>query len=488
MKKDDSKKKNDEFLKSSALRLIELERSLIQSLGADDANDELDELKARIENYDGKKDGADDGRGSIIQRMSIVKNTQPQNLPKKNLAPERALNFALKSLHTSIEYFGEERELFISKQEDRKKETEKKEAEWQARIQELEDRLAAANDDRDLEDRCQRQAEQIDSLQTLTDCQEELEGERDTLQEERHKLADQCQNYEAEIIQLESEREALELKCSEMEFARNEEFARTEAQEEEGEEESVGADVGMLENRIEELEAENDTLAKQCEEQAASISLLQKEDKLEKFDKGLKEKAGDFKVEEYRKRLIDLQAEHVKVKGQCRFQQRKIEEMEKRSAAKDNFIRTMQQERERDGIKTTALEDALQMMGAERSRLLSQLQDVEDLNEMLRFKCDSQQDAIVTVKKDTGLLKKISLDINNESLEEIEDDRERLSLRCSSLEVHIAIFENEIAVLESEGQEKDRIMKDMKNFMKKFTSTVSTDRDHVDSKVKALDP
>jgi hypothetical protein len=107
---------------------------------------------------------------------------------------------------------------------------------------------------------------------------------------------------------------------------------------------------------------------------------------------------------------------------------------------------------------------------------------------MLRFTCESQQDAIVTVKKDTGILKKISLDINNESLEEIEDDRERLSLRCSSLEVHIAIFENEIAVLESEGQEKDRIMKDMKNFMKKFTSTVSTDRDHVDSKVKALDP
>jgi chromosome segregation ATPase len=486
MKKDDSKKKNDEFLKSSALRLIELERSLIQCLGADDANDELDELKARIENYDGKKDGADDGRGSIAQRMSIMKNTQPQVLPKKNLAPDRALNFALKSLHTSIEYFGEERELFISKQEGQKKETEKKEAEWQAKIQELEDHVAAANDDRDdLEDRCQKQAEQIDRLQTLTDRQEELEDERDTLQEERDKLGDQCQSYETEIMQLESERETLEMKCSGMEHARNEEFARNETQEEGGEEDSVGADVGMLHNRIEELEAENDILSKQCEDQAASISLLQKEDKLEKFDQGLKEKASDAKVEEYRKRFIDLQAEHVEVKAQCRFQERKIEEMEELSEAKDTFIRTIQQEREKDAIKTTALEDALQMMGAERSRLLSEIQDVEDLNQMLRFKCESQQDAIVTVKKDTGILKKISHEINNESLEEIEDDRERLSLRCSSLEVHIAFFENEIAALQTEGQKKDRIIKEMRNFAR----SASIDRDHVDYvKVRALDP
>jgi nitrogen fixation/metabolism regulation signal transduction histidine kinase len=87
--------------------------------------------------------------------------------------------------------------------------------------------------------------------------------------------------------------------------------------------------------------------------------------------------------------------------------------------------------------------------------------------------------------KDTGILKKISHEINNESLEEIEDDRERLSLRCSSLEVHIAFFENEIAALQTEGQKKDRIIKEMRNFAR----SASIDRDHVDYvKVRALDP
>lgn len=488
MKKDDNKRKNDEFLKSSALRVIELERSLIHCLGADDANDELDELKARIENYNEKKDGADDGRGSIMQRMSIAKNTQPQVLPKKNLAPERALNFALKSLHSSIEYFEQERDLFMSKHEDSKKAMEKKEEEWQARIQALENRLEAANVEQDeFQDRFQRQAEQIDSLQKLTDRQEELDDEREKLQEERDNLADRCQNYESEIVQLESERESLEMKCSEIEFSMNEaQQQRHQAQEEEEEEddESLGADLGMLQNRVEELEAENDALTKQCEDQTESLASLQTKSKLEKFDEGLKKKADDFKVEEYRKRFFDLQAEHEKLKAQCRYQDRKIEELETLGEAKDNYVGTLKQERERDEIKTSALEDAMRMMGEERSRLLSQIQDVEDMNQMLRFKCKAQQDAIVSVKQDSGILKKISVDINNESLEEIEDDRERLSLRCSSLEVHIAMVENEIAVLESESQEKDRIIKDLKT----FTNNVSTDKEQSGMVAKALDP
>eukprot|EP00980_Cylindrotheca_fusiformis_P011642 scaffold2751_cov131-Cylindrotheca_fusiformis.AAC.9 len=482
MRKEDSKKKSDEFLKSSALRVLELERSLIQCLGADDANDELNELKARIENYDEKKDAADDGRGTIMQRMNISKSSPQHGLPKKNLAPERALNFALKSLGSSIEYFEQERDLFITKHEDRKKEMEKNEETWKAKIQELEDRLTAANGDRqELEDRCQRQAEQIDSLQTLSDRQEELEDERDKLLEERDRLAGQCEHYESEMMKLESDRDNLQIKYSTLEYEMDE---TQQLQYPVSDDESLDIDVGMLQNRIEELEAENDFLTIQCKEQAASISLLEKEEKLEKFDKGLQEKADDFKAEEYQRRFADLQAVHTKLKAKCKFQERKIEELESMCQAKDVSVRMMREERERDMAKTTAFENAMREMGEERSRLLSKIQDAEDLNQMLRFKCKAQQDAIISVKQDSGILKQIRLDIGNGSLEEIEDDRERLTLRCASLEVHIAMLENEIAVLESQSLAKDRIIKDMKN----SSCPLSTDNKAVNIQVRRPDP
>ncbi|CAJ1954512.1 unnamed protein product [Cylindrotheca closterium] len=472
-KKEEQIKQLNEFLKTSALNIIELERTLIQTLGADDANEELDELKERIEKWDEKIEGADDGRGTYVQRMSIRKSTSssPQAFPKKNLSPERAINFAIKSLNSSIEFFGEERDLFLSKQEAAKKTIEQKEEEWKQKIAELEQQVKEANEKRGkIEEQNEEKNKQIERLKALNDQYEEFD-------EEREQLNEKCQSLEARTTELEAEKETLALKCTEFEFALDEAQNRVPDLPQDDDEESNEAfDVGMLQNRIEQLETENNELSVQVDEQTDTIIKLKKEKRLSKFDDKLQGKADDFKVEEYIKRYDDLKAKHTGLQAQCRFQERRIDELEKLSATKDGAMQKLKEdrknERENEMMKNKALEDALTAMGDERSRLLLQIQDIEDERQMLIFKCQAQQDAIVAVKKSAGLLKDVDFDPNNATMEEVNDDRERLAHRCTSLEVHIGMLENEITVLKSQSLAKDQMIKDLEQ----FTNTVSDEQ------------
>lgn len=470
IKKEEQIRQLNEFIKGTALNIIELERNLIKTLGADDANEELDELKERIEKWDEKVD-ADDGRGSIRQRMSIVKSAAPQQLPKKNLAPERAIFFAMKSLNSSIEYFGEERDLFLSKQEAATKTIGQKEEEWKQKTAELEQKVKEANEERDeIQEENKRKDFQIERLKGLNDQYEEFDTERENLNEK-------CQSLEAQNHGLEHEKELLAIKCTELEFALDEAQNRVPDLPQFDEEESNEAfDVGMLQNRIEELEKDNNKLSVQVDEQIDTIVKMKKEKRLSKFDDKLQGKADDFKAEEYIKKYEELQSEHAGLKAQCRFQERRINELEQQLVHKDAAIQRLrddrENERENESIKNQALEDALQAMGDERSRLLLQLQDIEDERQMLVFKCQAQQDAIVAVKEESGLLKQVDFDPNNATMEEVNDDRERLAHRCTSLEIHIGMLENEYTVLKSQSLAKDQIIKDLEQ----FTNTVSDEQ------------
>lgn len=462
IKKEEQIRQLHEFIKGTALNIIELERDLIKTLGADDANEELDELKERIEKWDEKTDGADDGRGTIRQRMSIIKSAAPQALPKKNLSPERAIFFALKSLNSSIEFFGEERDLFLSKQEAAKKQLEQKEEEWKQKIAQLEQQVKDANEQRDqLQEQNARHVQQIERLKALNDQYEEFDTEKEALNEK-------CQSLEAHIAELESEKDALGLKCNQLEFALDAAQNFVPDRHHDDDDSNDAFDVGMLQNRIEELEKDNNKLAVQVDEQTDTIIKLKKEKRLSKFDDKLQGKADDFKAEEYIKRYDELMTEHTGLKAQCRFQERQIQELEAKSSAKDLAMQQMREERENQRenelLKISALEHALQAMGEERSKLLLQIQDIEDERQMLIFKCQAQQDAILAVKEESGLLKENDFDPNNATMEELCDDRERLALRCTSLEVHISMLENEITVLQSQTLAKDQIIKDLEQF------------------------
>jgi SMC interacting uncharacterized protein involved in chromosome segregation len=458
MKKDESKKKNDEFLKSCALQVIDMERSLISLLGDDgkDALEDLDELLARIENYDEKKD-FDDGKGTLIQRMSIIKPTQQQTLPKKNLSPERAVMFAFKSLKSSIEYFEDEREIFVSKQEKLKQGSIQLKKAFDQNVKELTENYQNVSDERDaLQQKCER-------LQRVDDRLEEVE-------DERNRLEDQVQNFEEMIAELESEKEILQLESIAANEAQN--SNGVELRESSSNDDSYfgGIDAAMLHNQIESLEAQNTELNIQCDQHKATISSLLKKNKLNMFDTGFGGKANDFKAEENEQRLEELEAEYHKSVAQVKYQERQLEKKEQVAESMDNYIKE-------DTVKIKALEDAMQAMGAERSNLLSRIQDMEDEMQMLQFKCQAQQDAIVTVKKDSRVLKTFSrLDpgvMSAEQLEALEDDRERLTARCSSLEAQIQILEKEL-------KDQNSVL----GHMEKFSMTVANERNNLDYQVK----
>jgi hypothetical protein len=77
----------------------------------------------------------------------------------------------------------------------------------------------------------------------------------------------------------------------------------------EEEDQKFNDQVIMMQAKNEKLEAERDTLTKQCESDSTTIARIKKGNKLKRFDDNFEDKANDFKYEETRARLIDLEAE-----------------------------------------------------------------------------------------------------------------------------------------------------------------------------------
>ena len=428
--RDELKKKNEELLeqlKSAALQVVEHERRLIQCVNqAEDVASDLDELQARIENYDEKEE---DKRPSLMERMTSVRSqissnnihnsSYQQQQPKKNLPPEKAIAFAFKSLGCSIEYFEDERELLMSKLDTIKDEREKEKAEYESKIKEMEENISSLQDEREtLNEMVETQEADVIRLQDVGDHVEEIEGERDALEEK-------CQGYQDEISILKSRSEEYEQQDS----RRAEEDARRLEEDKE-----FNDQMSCLQSQVDESEEEKDALVKQCETQATIIANLKKGNKVNRFDEKFAEKANDFKALETQARLDDLQSDHNKLNAQLTFLERKNEELEQVRDSLQHLVKESKEEHNHLTTKIEGLEHALIIMAEESSGLKIQIQDLEDVKQMLEFKCQAQQDAIVSVK--SGGSKEFC---------EIEDERERLAAKCTSLESRLLMMQVELA-------------------------------------------
>lgn len=472
----------NELVKSYALRVVELERNLIKTLDAEDTMEELNNLQSRIENYDERKDGADDGRGSVLQRLSVTKKLSPSSQhTKKNLPPEKAMLFALKSLSDSIDYFGEERELFMSKLASKEKLVNDKQEEWalekeqlMAQLEELTEKKCALEEKCErhetvmeiLENRIEKFEEERDSLNEelrqdddsqkitttgLIDDSIEIEGEHsvlsndESIEQDEASQGDDSQTMgtgllddsieivyapqkskiemlEKLLLEIERERDALTDKCHGYEATILALEAKSESAICEEDVDAAYEEVEMLQHQMDTLQTENETLSKECQQYKTTIAALLKQDK-----------ASDFKEEELRGRLSDLELDLNKEKNLIEVQDRKMKDIINQSTAKDKLVHQLQEEVEHHLIKINAFEDAFQAMGHERSTLIAKIQDLEDLNQMLEFKCDSQRDAIITIKRENSMV-----------TVKAENDQERLSARCASLKKQCERLENQL--------------------------------------------
>lgn len=210
---------------------------------------------------------------------------------------------------------------------------------------------------------------------------------------------------------------------------------------------------------------------------------------------------------------MDLEAEHDKLKAQCKFQERRIEELEQVRDGLETCFKELQEERDHITTKSDALERAIIIMSEEGSGMRAQIQDLEDERQMLLFKYQAQQDAIVTIKRESD----VSFSNNRRGslmIDVMEDDRERLAAKCTSQESRILTLEKELASKEEKALDsalqklnagiqvlEDQLEKSLTQcqsaaqklkqterivgHMKAFTDKVEDERDQLDFKCKS---
>lgn len=461
-------------------------RNSIRNLLSNNNNNNNNGTKHHKENgslFIGGKGGGGGGNSSS--------NNGSFSLGKKPLSPERAVDFALKSLQGTIGYFENEREILVSKSQTAQKEKQEQEVLYNSSVSDSTMRVEMLQQEiNNWKDKCRMQQEEMERIQEYKDQIESLEGERDALQAERQSYVDEIaflskqkdlwaqrrkDSYKSAFNSSSSSPSSSSADHSPMRgwaggrfstalspirgddvessfdvaIAAAADAAHERRNDNVNDDDDGREDALVLEEMqswIEELKEEKERLMEQCAAQQTTINQLKQDTKIKRFDARFEERANDVQIAETRARRQELEMAHAALLFKQQNQEDQIRTLTNENQQKAQKIESLRQELEQLQTKSLSLEDAVAMISEKEADLKRQIRDLQDEKDLLQIKCKSQGDAFVVVQRDsTKKDQDLGIAMRDMVLrmEHLEDEKERLMAKCKSQEHSILILTEE---------------------------------------------
>jgi chromosome segregation ATPase len=421
--------KLQEFIKSSALLVIE-DISLVQIVQSKDAMEDIEGLRERIEMADSLDDEVPANRRSALTRKlsyfrsSMRSPSDSEGSPrsvltkKAKLTPEEALSFAITSMRGSVQGFENSRDVLAYKMERLEAESKAKEERLTKELEDYKKLCEELQNERNTLSFSRREhLEDMETLQSLKDQVESLEGATDALEQE-------CEAKQNEIHFL---------MTKELENKR-----RTFEQEQEQEIEDDFSSFSLLE----EIKEERDALENQCQEQEKIIAELKKS-QAGRFFRGrfdatqAVEQANNWRHEETKVKFQELQDAYLKLQTLSNDQKDTIQKLECRNATLRTEAEEFMLELEQGNTKCQSLSKAVVLFSEQEEELRQRIHNLEEVQQCMRVN-KTQAESIAVLLRLTENQKDAETTAAwgrmTSKLDALEDDNERLSAKCACLE------------------------------------------------------